>query len=442
MQATASFSKLFLSRLLHQYPAALDREGISGKRVAQRLAELSRIGLTNKQGSNRMSFSDEERAAKELIKIWMKEAGLSIYEDGAGNVFGMLYGKDQSQSIMSGSHVDSVPNGGHFDGPLGVLAALEVAQAWKETGYVPETNYEVVIFTDEEGARFNGGLTGSRAMAGEVDMAKQVKLTDYNGTPFEEVLKQHGLSLKNFSESKRSLDKIKAYVEVHIEQGKQLEERNLSTGVVTGIAGPSWLTITFKGDAGHAGNTPMIGRKDPLVAAGEFVLRLKDIPGQISSSGVATVGKLEVSPNGVNVIPGQVKLTADIRDIDMELKDRIVEKARELITEIEEKHGIKINVQETLNVTPVKLSDTMQKIAAESTAYVTGKEAFHLPSGAGHDAMVMGRYVPTAMLFTNSKDGVSHNPKEWSSLEHCVETIHVLKHMLEKIDQSDRSELE
>ncbi|TFE01787.1 M20 family metallo-hydrolase [Jeotgalibacillus salarius] len=441
MQATTSFSKLLLSRLLHQYPAALDRDGVSGKRVAQRLAELSRIGLTKEQGSNRMSFSDEERAAKELVKVWMKEAGLSIYEDGAGNVFGTFQGNDQSQSVMSGSHLDSVPNGGHFDGPLGVLASLEVAQAWRETGYIPETNYEVVIFTDEEGARFNGGLTGSRAMAGEVDMSKQVKLTDYNGTFFEKVLEQHGLSLKNFSESKRSLDKIKAYVEVHIEQGKQLEQRNLSTGVVTGIAGPSWLTITFDGDAGHAGNTPMVGRKDPLVAAGEFVYRLKDIPGQVSSSGVATVGKLEVSPNGVNVIPGQVKLTADIRDIDEGLKDQIVEKTRALINEIEKKHEVKIDVQETLKVTPVKLSTTMQKLAAESTAHVTGEKAFHLPSGAGHDAMVMGRYVPTAMLFTNSKDGVSHNPKEWSSLEHCVETIHVLKHLLEKIDQTDRSEL-
>ncbi|MBA2174815.1 M20 family metallo-hydrolase [Halobacillus locisalis] len=441
MQATASFSKLFLSRLMHQYPTTLDRDGVSGKRVATRLAELSKIGLTDEDGSYRMSFSDEERAAKELVKVWMKEAGLSIYEDGAGNVFGSLQGKDQEQSILSGSHLDSVPNGGHFDGPLGVLAALEVAQAWQETGYIPQTNFEVVIFTDEEGARFNGGLTGSRAMAGEIDMATQVKLVDYQGKPFEQVLKEHSLTLKGFSGSKRSLDKVKAYVEVHIEQGKQLEERNLSTGVVTGIAGPSWLTITFKGKAGHAGNTPMIGRKDPLVAAGEFTFRLKDIPGQVSSSGVATVGKLEVSPNGVNVIPGEVKLTADLRDIDEQWKQQIVEQVKYLIKEIEDKHGIEVDVQETLNVTPVKLPGKMQEIVAEATEQATGKKAFHLPSGAGHDAMVLGRHVPTAMLFTNSKDGVSHNPKEWSSLEHCVETIHALKKTLESIDQKDRSEL-
>ncbi|MCA0972201.1 M20 family metallo-hydrolase [Halobacillus litoralis] len=441
VQATASFSKLFLSRLMHQYPATLDREGVSGKRVASRLAQLSKIGLTEQQGSHRMSFSDEERAAKELVKVWMKEAGLSIYEDGAGNVFGTLQGKDQEQSILSGSHLDSVPNGGHFDGPLGVLAALEVAQAWQETDYVPETNFEVVVFTDEEGARFNGGLTGSRAMAGEIDMANQVKLKDFNGKSFEKVLEDHQLTLKGFSGSKRSLNKVKAYVEVHIEQGKQLEERNLSTGVVTGIAGPSWLTITFKGDAGHAGNTPMPGRIDPLVAAGEFVLRLKDLPEQVSPSGVATVGKLEVTPNGVNVIPGEVKLTADIRDIDEQWKNQIVAKARALIQEVEEKHGVAVDVQETLNVTPVKLPETMQQIAAEATEQVTGKKAYHLPSGAGHDAMVMGRYVPTAMLFTNSKDGISHNPKEWSTLEHCVETIHALKKTLEAIDQKDRSEL-
>jgi len=423
----------FLQRLLNDYNDTYDHSGVSGKRVAQRLAELSNIGVTTEGGSKRIAFSNEEREAKELVKSWMKLAGLQVTEDGAGNVFGRVEGKHNEAAILSGSHVDSVPNGGHFDGPLGVIAALEVAQAWKETGYQPAKPFEVVIFSDEEGARFNGGFTGSQSMTGEIDLVEQKKLVDFNGATFEEVVKNDGLTVEGFLQAKRNMSEIAAFVEVHIEQGKRLEKEQLPVGIVTGIAGPCWLTITFSGEAGHAGNTPMNDRHDALVAAGEFVVKVKELPKEVSSSAVATVGKFEVHPNGVNVIPGQVTLTVDIRDIKREPRDRLVDLIIAAGYEIASRNHMEITVQETLRVSPVPVDQEMQDKAAQAVKSALGIEPYYLPSGAGHDAMVLGRHVPMVMLFTQSKDGISHNPKEWSSLNDCVQTIHVLKRLIEQL---------
>ncbi|OLO28969.1 allantoate amidohydrolase [Alkalihalophilus pseudofirmus] len=426
---TAQFHK----KLISDYDYSLSHSGINGERIAERLTELSKIGLTEQGGSRRISFSPEERQAKELVKRWMKEAGLVIREDGAGNVFGLFKGKQQKPSVLSGSHVDSVPNGGHFDGPLGVLAALEVAQAWKETNYQPDCPFEVVIFTDEEGARFNGGLTGSRAVTGEIEIEQQKQLRDFDGKPFEEVISEDGLTLEGFTQASRDLSEISAFVEVHIEQGKRLEREGLSVGVVTGIAGPSWLNVTFVGEAGHAGNTPMNDRKDALVAASELIGKVEKLPTQVSSSAVATIGKIEALPNGVNVIPGEVRLTVDIRDIHEDTKNSLVDLIVKEAEEIAAAHQITVNITETLNVKPVVVSEEMQEKAAKAIENTLGVQPYYLPSGAGHDAMVLGRYVPMAMLFTQSKDGISHNPKEWSSLNDCVKTVHVLKNFIEQL---------
>ncbi|MDQ0252996.1 allantoate deiminase [Evansella vedderi] len=425
----------FYTALVSEYDKALNHSGINGERVAERLTKLSQIGLTEQGGSRRIAFTPEERQAKELVKEWMKEAGLDVREDGAGNVFGLFEGKQQKPVVLSGSHVDSVPNGGHFDGPLGVLAALEVAQAWRDSDYQPDYSYEVVIFSDEEGARFNGGLTGSRAMTGDIDIAKQKHLKDFDGKSFEEVIVSDGLTMEGFQHAERDLSDVAAFVEVHIEQGKRLEKEDLPVGIVTGIAGPTWLNIAFVGEAGHAGNTPMNDRKDALVAASEFVANVPNFPSQVSDSAVATVGKLEVFPNGVNVIPGEVRLTVDIRDIHEHTKDQVVTSIIQTAEEIAADHQIEVQVKTTMNVQPVAVKEEMQEKAALSVQEALGIQPFHLPSGAGHDAMALGRYVPMAMLFTRSKDGISHNPKEWSSLNDCVKTIHVLKNYLEKLCQ-------
>ncbi|WP_085506078.1 M20 family metallo-hydrolase [Thalassobacillus devorans] len=421
-------------RLIRDYDENHTHDGINGERLAKPFHAISKIGLTEDGGSRRIGFSKEEKQVKDLVKSWMEEAGLSISEDGAGNVFGRLEGKDPSKpAIMSGGHVDSVPNGGHFDSPLGVLSALEVVEAWKEIGYQPNHSYEIAIFSDEEGARFNSGLTGSRAMAGEVDMEVQKSFTDQDDNSFAKVMEDIGLSEESFAEAARDLSGIKTYVEIHIEQGAKLEEQNLPVGIVSGIAGPAWLEVDFIGSAGHAGNTPMTERQDALVASGDFVRTIHHLPGQVSDSAVATVGKLHVYPNGANVIPGKVSMIVDIRDIYADTRNELTRRIIQEAERIADGFGVNVNHKQNLEVTPVPIDEERKQLLSEALEKHDIKPV-ELPSGAGHDALIVGHHLPVAMLFVNSKNGISHNPEEWSSLNDIVQGVHVLKTYIESID--------
>lgn len=433
MNFTTEFSKQFYEKLVEDYDQSLSIKGINGDRLAKRLAKLSEIGLTTSNGSMRVGFSKEERAAKNLVKSWMEEAELEVSEDGAGNVFGKFYGSDHhSPVVMSGSHVDTVVNGGHFDGTLGVLTALEVVESWKETGFKPAKSFEVVVFTDEEGSRFHNGLSGSKAMVGEVVKEEQFTLVDSQGQSFQQVIESDGLTIDGYFTAKRDLKNIAAFVEVHIEQGKRLEKEDMPVGVVTGIAGPCWLEMTFFGVAGHAGNTPMNDRKDALIAASLFISQMEALPKQISPSAVATVGKVDVRPNGVNVIPGEVTLFVDIRDIHKDTRDLLVDKTIELAKRIASEREITVDIDERLRVAPVPINFKMQALGLKATEKVTEKSCL-LPSGAAHDAMIIGNHLPVAMLFVRSKDGISHNPNEWTTLSDCVIAAHVLKNLVEDL---------
>lgn len=421
--------------LLSDYDQSWSRNGISGERIAKRLGELSKIGMTSLNGVSRVGFSPLEQQAKELVMKWMREAGMTVTQDGAGNVVGRVDGLNKyADSIASGSHVDSVPEGGHFDGPLGVIAALEVAESWKEQRITPTKPYEVYIFTDEEGTRLNGGLTGSRAMTGALDMNTQVTLRDADGLTFEEVLETTGKTLEGFSTAKRELLGIERFIEVHIEQGKKLEQANLPVGIVQGIAGPSWTEITFEGKAGHAGNTPMDDRLDALTATSELILFIEKAPLLISTTGVATVGKLQVEPNGANVIPGKVTLITDIRDIEEHSRDQIVSSVVEKAHKIAASRNIEVTVTEKMRTPPVPIGEEMTGILNGVFDDLNINKQY-LVSGAGHDAMMLGAQIPVAMIFARSKDGVSHNPAEWTTLTDCTISAHVLKQAIEKCMQ-------
>ncbi|WP_264740176.1 M20 family metallo-hydrolase [Cytobacillus firmus] len=417
-------------QLIKDYDQELTHSGVNGERLASRLDELSRIGLMDSGGVTRPGYSAEEKEAKELVIKWMKNAGLTVTADGAGNVFGRLDGKTERPSIASGSHVDSVPNGGHFDGPLGVLSALEVAEAWKETGYIPEKPYEVVIFSDEEGSRFKSSLTGSRAFMGQLKPEEMDSLQDENGKSFRDVLNEYGSSAEECLKAGENRREIETFVEVHIEQGKVLERENQPVGVVKGIAGPASLEVTFTGEAGHAGNTPMAGRRDPLVAASLFVAAIENFPKQVSDTAVATVGKLNVHPNGFNVIAQEVILTVDIRDIFEETRNQLLDQIKNEAVKIAEER--RINVQMNLNakIKPLPIDESLQAGIAESLEKFDIKPVY-IPSGAGHDTMIVGTEMPAAMLFVRSRDGISHNPREWTSLNDCVYGVHVLKDFVE-----------
>lgn len=419
--------------LLANYDKTNDRDGISGERISERLSHLSKIGRTSSNGSNRPGYSQEEKAAKELIASWMREAGLDVRFDGGGNVIGRLAGKNpELPAIVSGSHVDSVPNGGHFDGPLGVMLALEVVDAWKSSGYVPEKPYEVVIFADEEGACFNGGLNGSEAFTGDVNMVEKLRLTDSIGRSFEEVLKDVGLTVEGYETTSREQEEIEMYVEVHIEQGKRLEKENLPCGIVTGIAGAQWIAFTFTGEASHAGNTPMTDRRDPMLAVSDFMLAINKLPGKYNDSAVVTVGKLNVKPNGVNVIPSSVELFVDLRDIYQDTRDEIALQVKEAAKQAGEKFNIDVVYEELMDTIPVPIAKELQEKLAE-TLEELDVEPYYLPSGAGHDAMILGQKWPVAMLFVQSKAGISHNPAEWTELADAVMAARALKKFIEKM---------
>ncbi|USK45248.1 M20 family metallo-hydrolase [Cytobacillus oceanisediminis] len=417
-------------QLIKDYDQELTHSGVNGERLASRLDELSRIGLLDSGGVTRPGYSAEEKKAKELVIKWMKNAGLTVTADGAGNVFGRLEGNTEGPSIASGSHVDSVPNGGHFDGPLGVLSALEVVESWKETGYIPEKPYEVVIFSDEEGSRFKSSLTGSRAFMGQLKPEEMDSLRDENGKSFRDVLNEYGSSAEACLKAGENRREIETFVEVHIEQGKVLERENQPVGVVKGIAGPASLEVTFTGEAGHAGNTPMAGRKDPLVAASLFVAAIEKFPKQVSDTAVATVGKLNVHPNGFNVIAQKVILTVDIRDIFEETRDQLLDQIKTKAVKIAEERSIGVQMKLNAKIKPLPIHESLQAGIAESLTKFNINPVY-IPSGAGHDTMIVGTEMPAAMLFVRSRDGISHNPREWTSLNDCVHGVHVLKDFVE-----------
>ncbi|TGB01214.1 Zn-dependent hydrolase [Halobacillus salinus] len=428
---------LLEKKLLKGFDHRLNDSGVNGQRLAARIQALSEIGPGEKGSSHRVGFSEEEKQAKNLVKHWMNEAGMVTWVDEAGNVFGKIPGRDVTlPAVLAGSHVDTVPNGGHFDGVLGVLSALEVVEAWRETDYKPLRTLEVVVFSDEEGSRFNRGFTGSKALVGEIDPEEQKSLKDIDGLSFEEVMKRVGLSIERLPDAERELQNIKMFVEVHIEQGKQLEKEDVPVGIVTGIAGPSRLKFNVQGRAGHAGNTPMNDREDALVAASELIYQIPSLPGKVSTSAVATVGKVHVHPNGINVIPGEVEFYVDIRDIHSPERNMLVDLVIDRAEKIVNKHGVRMEWEETTRTEPVPIQEDLQK-TMEASVQSQGIRPVFLPSGAGHDAMILGRHLPISMLFVRSKNGVSHNTEEWSSLNDCMQGTHVLKDLLEKVTQED-----
>ena len=419
--------------LLAGYNPALDLEGFSGERLATRLSSVAQIGLSSTGGSYRLGYSAEEKHAKDLICEWMATAGFVVRTDAAGNCFGRIEGAESSLPyVMCGSHVDTVPDGGHFDGVLGVLLALEVVEMWRTTGFVPQRSYEVAIFSEEEGTRFNVGFVGSSAFAGQLPEDDFSKLYDHEGRSFASVVEKAGLSISRFHEARGDLSDIAAFVEVHIEQGRILETQKVPVGIVNGICGLVGIEITIKGLASHAGATPMRDRRDALVAASQIVAEISKLPSQFSSTAVATVGQLNVFPNGANVIPGEVRFSIDIRDIAVGSLEQLTASAIDVATKIATENNVDLTWKKTLSLSPTPV-DTRLRNLQVAVMNEVNLEPFELPSGAGHDAMVLGQHVPMVMFFVRSKDGISHNPLEFTSLNDCASAALVLSRFLIKI---------
>lgn len=397
---------------------------INSNRLWDRLGQLSDIGAQEAGGITRLSFTPEERAAKDLVASFMKEAGLTVREDEVGNLIGRKEGKNPNAPVvLVGSHIDSVPNGGNYDGPLGVLAGVEVLQTMVEQGIETEHPIEVLAFTDEEGTRFGYGMIGSRGIAGLIKR-EELEQADKNGVTIAEAMRQTGLDPERISLAARAPGSVKAYVELHIEQGKVLESRDLSVGIVTGVAGPLWLTFVVEGEASHAGATPMNLRRDPMAAAAQIMLVIEEEASRTTTS-VGTVGRLQAFPGGVNVIPARVEFSLDLRDVDEAIRDEVEQRIYERSKAICAERNVKLKVELLQRIAPAVCSENIQKAAAEACE-AEGLEVFRLPSGAGHDCMQLVDLCPIGMIFARSKDGISHNPAEYTTKEDCANGAQVL----------------
>jgi allantoate deiminase len=400
---------------------------IDGERLWRRISDLGEVGRQEGGGVTRLSFTDEERAAKDKVASYMEEARLSVYEDAAGNLFGRREGRNpDSPAILVGSHVDSVYNGGNFDGPLGVLAGIEVLQTMQEQGIETEHPIEVVSFSDEEGARFSFGMIGSRALADRLTTEDLTTYEDGSGVSIAGAMRACGLDPEKISDAARSEGSIKAYVELHIEQGRVLENEDLPVGIVTGIAGPVWLRFTLTGETGHAGSTPMNLRRDALAAAAE-IMSVIEAEAARTGTTVGTVGQLDLEPGGINIIPGRVEFSVDLRDIDEGVRDRVEGRILEEAGEICRMRAVGLEVETLQRHAPVSCSEPV-RAAVERACERLGIRPFALPSGAGHDGMQLTDLCPMGMIFVRSKNGVSHNPEEWSSQEDCTTGGNVLYH--------------
>lgn len=398
------------------------------ERLWTRMMGLSKIGEEESGGVTRLSFSREERQAKDLVASWMTEAGLVVREDAIGNLIGRREGTEAgSPVVLVGSHVDSVFEGGNFDGPLGVLSAIEALQSMQEEGVLTAHPIEVIAFTDEEGARFRFGMIGSRGVAGTLQPA-QLEAKDRNGVSIAEAMREAGFVPEQIATAARAKGSVKGYVELHIEQGKVLENAGLSVGVVSGIAGPLWLKFRLTGESGHAGTTPMGLRHDPLVGAAQLMLAIEE-EARHHSHTVGTVGQMALKPGGVNIIPGEVEFTLDLRDVDEGVRDEVERRLRESAEQLGAQRGLQIDIEVLQRVAPA-VCDAKIQSTIRAACETLGLETLSLASGAGHDGMQLAPLCPVGMVFVRSKNGISHNPEEWSSPEDCWDGARVLHQTL------------
>ncbi|SDJ86637.1 M20 family metallo-hydrolase [Paenibacillus naphthalenovorans] len=395
-----------------EYQVAINRS-----RIEKRITELGQIGRIGDTGVCRLALSQEYRQGVELVKAWMEEAGMVSRIDHFGNVIGRLEGKNPHAPIlMMGSHIDSQPYGGRFDGVVGVLGAIEAVQTMKENGIVPEVPIEVAAFCDEEGCRFNNGFFGSRGILGRLEPG-ELDRTDKNGITRRQALIEFGGDPAKFAESEYAAENIGAYLELHIEQGPVLESLDRPVGIVTGIAGLLWLTVEMTGTAGHAGSVPMPLRKDALVGAAKVIAALNDIvKPSPDSKAVGTVGNIQVFPDSRNIIPEKVKFTIDLRDIDQGKRDENEKRLREKIEAIAREHGLTYSITEDNNSEPRYCAEWIKSIINEEGERM-GLDCPELMSGPAHDALIMSYVTDYAMIFVRCKEGISHNPKEFSSIE-------------------------
>ena len=398
-------------------------------RLEARIKALSVFGANPEGGVSRVAYSAADIAGREFIKELMRGAGLAVRVDAAGNIIGRRAGSDPDlPPIMLGSHIDSVPSGGNYDGDVGVIGAIEVAQLLDQGKVLTRHPIEVVVFTDEE-----GGTVGSRAMTSAVEPAA-LDVISHSGMTIRDGIRAVGGNPDRLAEARRKPGELKAFIELHIEQGAILDESNIDIGVVEGIVGIRWWDVFVVGFANHAGTTPMNRRQDALLSASQLVLAVNDVAIRIPGRHVATVGQIRAEPGASNVIPGKVVMSLEIRDLEATRIQAVFDAIAAEASAIAESRRTPIQFREIdVALEPAPTDPRMRRIIAESASSL-GLSQRSMPSGAGHDSQEMTRIAPTGMIFVPSVGGISHSPKEFTSPQDMANGANVLLRTMLAID--------
>ncbi|MEZ4446909.1 MAG: Zn-dependent hydrolase [Polyangiaceae bacterium] len=404
--------------------------GVDPNRLWASITELATVGsyedeATGLVGVNRLALTDADAAGRRLVMRWFEEAGLSVRIDRIGNCIARRAGDDpDAEPVMAGSHIDSVPTGGAFDGALGVLAALECIRTLDDEGLRTRRPIEIGFFTDEEGARFGTDMLGSATACGRIGLDQAYGLRDRDGATVKEELARIGF----LGEVDERLTPPRAYVELHIEQGPILARAGMDLGIVTGVQAISWLELTIRGKSAHAGTTPMELRRDPALAAAMIHLHLHEMirSGDYGDAMRATMGRIDVVPNRVNIVPGQVICTVDLRNPDDASMVKAERELERYLQEVERQLDVTIEARQTARTPSVVFSPHVLGVI-EGHMKAAGLRHQRLVSGAGHDAQELAAICPTGMIFVpGENDGISHNPAELSTKEACARGADIL----------------
>jgi len=411
---------------------AADKPAVNGDRIQQHVTALSKYGANPEGGVSRVAFSDADIAGRKYVAGLMQEAGLTIRTDAAGNIIGRREGSNAKlPPILIGSHTDSVPGGGNYDGDVGVIGAIEVAQTLQEHGVRLKHPLEVVIFADEE-----GGTVGSFAMIGRLQ-PDALDLTTHSGKTIRDGIRAVGGDPDRLAEAVRKPGDLTAYVELHIEQGAILDESDIDIGVVEGIVGIRWWDVTVEGIANHAGTTPMNRRRDALLSAAEFALAVNRVATSMPGRQVATVGRIRAEPGAPNVIPGKVVLSLEIRDLDAAKMTTVYDAIHAEADKIAQARQTPFTfTQLKVSSEPAPTDPRLQRIISKAASSLNLSTKL-MPSGAGHDAQEISHIAPTGMIFVPSVGGISHAPKEFTSQQDMANGANVLLQTVLAIDRGE-----
>lgn len=428
--------RAFSANLMLALPAMVLRPGqplspprrVNGNRLNARLSELARFGKTPEGGTHRVAYSDADLQARAYAMQLMREAKLDVGVDAAGNIVGRRSGSDAAlKPLMIGSHIDSVPAGGSYDGQVGSMGAIEVATVLAENDIRLRHPLEVVLFQNEE-----GGTIGSVALSTGLT-EEELNLVTHSGKTVREGIKFIGGDPERLASTIRKKGDLAGYLELHIEQGGTLHKDAIDIGVVEGIVGMQWSDVTIEGFANHAGTTPMGQRHDALLAAGRYVEAVNRVVTSVPGRQVGTVGRIQAFPGANNIVPGRVVTSLDMRDLDPTKVPMLFERIQAEVRSIETATGTRFAFKQTSSSKPAIADARFRQVIADS-AKELGLTNRQLPSGAGHDAQEMALLGPMGMIFVPSRDGISHSPREYSSPEDITNGANVLLHSLLKLD--------